>query len=616
MLEFQNVTVEINKKQILKNVYERAEPGRMLGLMGPSGAGKSTLLKILACEIGPEIATTGQVFYNGAERPKDFFHLTSFLEQEEFYVGFYTVYEYLQFACIHKNFKNSGISDENETNITNNIEIGYYLEKLHLKEAKNTKIENLSGGQRKRFFIALEFLSKKPILFLDEPTSGLDSHLALEVVLLLKKVTLEENRTVIMTLHQPGQSLINVIDDLLFLYDGKTFYSGPMNHLKKFLDEQNLTYENNLPLIEHLFLLGAKQNLLLSTDDTKKMDEKMKIYRNYISKISLCNDETTKFKKNEYSTASNIAFNYIFGFKTIPYLLKRQVKLWTINKKYFLIYLLTTAILLSFTFISTCLKGVLFVRITNSQRGKDLDIIYFLLPFFHILLLVQASVLAGFTMENHKIFRNEIKKSFYTFFEFMFASLIFQCLLTFTSLILCSFILEKSIRVLFLSIFISSQLFQIFQSLILLGFTQNTMVVLFMNLLILCVRFVVFIDLKSTNSVVRCIFFIYKMISYLFPISYISLFSFDFISKKVFNYFDELASQNRNDIFMIININLMKDYIQNRFKNIFDVLKDFRMSVKQYYFSFPFVFFLLCLFSFLQYRKYYGIQIRTKLSKN
>ena len=58
------------------------------------------------------------------------------------------------------------------------------------------------------------------ILILDEPTSGLDSNLALQLVNMLRRCTREKNAIVIMTIHQPGAGLFELIDNLYFLYKG------------------------------------------------------------------------------------------------------------------------------------------------------------------------------------------------------------------------------------------------------------------------------------------------------------------------------------------------------------------------------------------------------------
>lgn len=65
-------------------------------------------------------------------------------------------------------------------------------------------VKGVSGGERKRVSIAYELMSDPPVIFLDEPTSGLDSLTSYIIVSELRKLTRRDNKTVIMTIHQPN----------------------------------------------------------------------------------------------------------------------------------------------------------------------------------------------------------------------------------------------------------------------------------------------------------------------------------------------------------------------------------------------------------------------------
>ena len=69
-------------------------------------------------------------------------------------------------------------------------------------------------------------MSDPQVLFLDEPTSGLDSLTSYIIVSELKKLAHRQNKTVIMTIHQPNADIFSLFDKLLLLAEGKLIYQG------------------------------------------------------------------------------------------------------------------------------------------------------------------------------------------------------------------------------------------------------------------------------------------------------------------------------------------------------------------------------------------------------
>ena len=97
----------------------------------------------------------------------------------------------------------------------------------------------MSGGQRQRVWIAMALAQETDIIFLDEPTTYLDMAHQLEVLELLQKLNIEQQRTIIMVLHDLNQAA-RFADYLIAMKDGKIVKAGNceevMNHqvLKKF----------------------------------------------------------------------------------------------------------------------------------------------------------------------------------------------------------------------------------------------------------------------------------------------------------------------------------------------------------------------------------------------
>ena len=105
------------------------------------------------------------------------------------------------------------------------------IKELGLEGCKNVKIGNseskgISGGERKRVAIGMELVTDPDILFLDEPTSGLDAFTAFNIIKTVKKIAIEQNRIVIMTIHQPRTDILNLFDKVLLLSAGNTIWYG------------------------------------------------------------------------------------------------------------------------------------------------------------------------------------------------------------------------------------------------------------------------------------------------------------------------------------------------------------------------------------------------------
>lgn len=109
------------------------------------------------------------------------------------------------------------------------------LESFKLNHRRHTKVYNLSGGERKRLSIALEMVANPKIMFLDEPTSGLDEVSAAQCIRLLKQ-SATEGRTIILTIHQPSESIFQIFDNVYIMAQGECIYQGNpkamLNYLK------------------------------------------------------------------------------------------------------------------------------------------------------------------------------------------------------------------------------------------------------------------------------------------------------------------------------------------------------------------------------------------------
>ena len=107
--------------------------------------------------------------------------------------------------------------------------VAQVLDELDLTKHADTRVDKLSGGQRKRASVALELLTGPSLLILDEPTSGLDPALDRQVMTMLRQLA-DAGRVVIVVTHM--LSYLDVCDQVLLVAPGgKTAYCGPPDQI-------------------------------------------------------------------------------------------------------------------------------------------------------------------------------------------------------------------------------------------------------------------------------------------------------------------------------------------------------------------------------------------------
>ncbi|MET7770017.1 FHA domain-containing protein [Nocardia sp. NPDC005366] len=205
-------------KVLLDEVSFPISQRSLVGVIGPSGAGKSTLLGAVT---GLRPATEGTVRYDGRDLYTDYEelrHRIGLVPQEDILHNQLPTRRALLYAA-ELRFPGDTRSEEREQRVDE------VLDELGLSRHSDTRIDRLSGGQRKRVSVALELLTKPSLLFLDEPTSGLDPGLDKTVMEMLSGLA-HDGRTVIVVTHSVAN--LDCCDRLLVLVPGgKLAYYGP-----------------------------------------------------------------------------------------------------------------------------------------------------------------------------------------------------------------------------------------------------------------------------------------------------------------------------------------------------------------------------------------------------
>ncbi len=212
-------------KTLLDDVSFALPGSSLLAIIGPSGAGKSTMLKALT---GSQPATAGEVYYDGRDLYQNFQdlrHRIGVVPQDDVVHRQLTVRQALRFAAELR------FPDDLDPHLRDH-RVEEVMAELGLTEHADTRVDRLSGGQRKRTSVALELLTRPSLLFLDEPTSGLDPGLDKQVMQTLRDLA-DGGRTVAVITHSVAN--LHVCDKVLLLAPGgKVAYFGPPDQLLSF----------------------------------------------------------------------------------------------------------------------------------------------------------------------------------------------------------------------------------------------------------------------------------------------------------------------------------------------------------------------------------------------
>ncbi len=198
----------------------------LLAIIGPSGAGKSTLLGAMT---GARPADEGTVLYDNRDlyaHYAELRHRIGLVPQENILHTQLSARRALRYAAELRFPGDTSASERNRR-------VDEVIEELGLTAHAQTRIDALSGGQRKRVSVALELLTKPSLLFLDEPTSGLDPGLDKSLMKSMAELA-HDGRTVIVVTHSVAN--LDVCDRLLVLVPGGriAFYGPPAEGLSHF----------------------------------------------------------------------------------------------------------------------------------------------------------------------------------------------------------------------------------------------------------------------------------------------------------------------------------------------------------------------------------------------
>jgi ABC-type multidrug transport system, ATPase component len=226
MIEVNNLSFEIDGKQILENINIRIDKNKIFGIIGPNGVGKTTLLR---CLTGIYKGTSGNVFYDGQDVYDniDVKNKIGYVADENIMQTNFKVSEILKYyKYSYKNF------DEKKFNELNKI----------FKVQTNKYIFQLSKGMKMRLSIMLAFSIHAKYLILDEPTSGLDAILKNKLLKIFADEVFENGITIIISSHHLNE-LERICDDVAILDKGIVTYENSVENMKNKIKKIQVAFD-------------------------------------------------------------------------------------------------------------------------------------------------------------------------------------------------------------------------------------------------------------------------------------------------------------------------------------------------------------------------------------
>lgn len=235
-IEERSVWEFFRKKILLEDISLSIDPGEMVLVLGGSGAGKTTFINaVMGYEKAKGTIKEGdRDLYRNYNQMK---YEIGFVPQQDLLRGDDTVYDTLDNAAELK----LPVSLNEEMRKTR---IGQVLELFGLEREKDTLVEKLSGGQRRRLSIAVEFIADPSLFFLDEPDSGLDGVMARALMENLRGIA-DENKIVIVITHSPDRAA-DLFDKIIVLAKseasntGRLAFYGLIDEAKSFFGADTL----------------------------------------------------------------------------------------------------------------------------------------------------------------------------------------------------------------------------------------------------------------------------------------------------------------------------------------------------------------------------------------
>ncbi|KIX92790.1 uncharacterized protein Z520_11453 [Fonsecaea multimorphosa CBS 102226] len=230
-------------KVILHAFNGCVKSGEMLLVLGRPGSGCTTFLKSISGQLGG-LTMTPETFIHYDGIPQDVFKKNFrgkavYNQENDEHFPHLTVGQTLRFAACAQTPETRIRGIDREMQASHIVEV--MLRIFRLSAVRETKvgsdtIRGVSGGERKRVSIAEMALARSLLAVWDNATRGLDSATALEFVRSLRTLADVAGVTQAVALYQASQSIYDIFDKVLVLYEGRQIFFGPIDSARSYFE--------------------------------------------------------------------------------------------------------------------------------------------------------------------------------------------------------------------------------------------------------------------------------------------------------------------------------------------------------------------------------------------
>ena len=220
MIEAHSISFRYHEAWVLRKVSFRVEKGEFVGVIGPNGSGKTTLLKLLYGLLAPQ---RGEILFELVPMKKmtrrDIAKRIAVVAQETQLLFPFSV---LETVLMGRSPYLGRLLFESEKD----LEIARKaMEWTRILPFSERPVDELSGGERKRVFIARALAQEPDVILLDEPTANLDIQHQIEFLDLILTLNRDRGLTIVMASHDMNIAS-EFCDRLILLQGGRIYQMG------------------------------------------------------------------------------------------------------------------------------------------------------------------------------------------------------------------------------------------------------------------------------------------------------------------------------------------------------------------------------------------------------